>query len=95
MAAQAQRAAAAAIAINNSTAARNRGRPTNIAKTTPIINNTIRANQQSVRPQITGGISLPNNFQYLQVISNIDKHILFFFCLSCSLFAFQYDKYLI
>lgn len=78
MAAQAQRAATAAAlqrqnAANAAALMRNRGRPQTITKTsTPIINN-VRPNQQNIRPQMAGGIVLPNNFQltnagqYIQV----------------------------
>lgn len=79
MAAQAQRAATAAAlqrqnAANATAAMRNRGRPQNIAKTVPIVNN-VRTNQQNIRPQMAGGMVLPNNFQltnagqFIQVIS--------------------------
>lgn len=65
MAAQAQRAAAAVTV-------KNRGRPQNVTKVTPIVNN-VRSNQQNMRPQVNSTISLPNNFQmtnagqYIQV----------------------------
>lgn len=78
MAAQAQRAATAAAlqrqnAANAAALIRNRGRPQNIAKTVPIVNNNIRTNQQNIRPQMAAGMVLPNNFQltnagqYIQV----------------------------
>lgn len=78
MAAQAQRAATAAAlqrqnAANAAALIRNRGRPQNIAKTAPIVNNNVRTNQQNIRPQMAAGMVLPNNFQltnagqYIQV----------------------------
>lgn len=80
MAAQAQRAATAAMqrqtTMNvNVVNKNNRGRPQTITKVMPTANNNIRATQQqTVRPQIPGGVVLPNNFQvsnpgqYIQVI---------------------------
>lgn len=55
---------------------KNRGRPQTITKVMPTTNNNIRAaqQQQAMRPQIPGGVVLPNNFQmsnpgqYIQVI---------------------------
>lgn len=91
MAAQAQRAATAAAlqrqnAANAAALIRNRGRPQNIAKTAPIVNNNVRTNQQNIRPQMAAGMVLPNNFQltnagqYIQVsvmicIFRLDKHV--------------------
>ncbi|XP_055325170.1 uncharacterized protein LOC129579280 isoform X2 [Sitodiplosis mosellana] len=74
MAAQAQRAATAAMqrqtTMNVNAAAvaamnkNNRGRPQTITKVMPTANNNMRAaQQQAVRPQIPGGVVLPNNFQ--------------------------------
>lgn len=85
MAAQAQRAATAAMqrqtTMNvNAVNKNNRGRPQTITKVMPTANNNIRTTQQqqqqqqTVRPQIPGGVVLPNNFQvsnagqYIQVI---------------------------
>lgn len=87
MAAQAQRAATAAMqrqtTMNVNAAAvaaaaamnkNNRGRPQTITKVMPTANNNIRGTQQqAIRPQIPGGVVLPNNFQmsnpgqYIQV----------------------------
>lgn len=64
----------AATAMNVGTV-KNRGRPQTITKVMPTANNNIRAaqQQQALRPQIPGGVVLPNNFQmsnpgqYIQV----------------------------
>lgn len=60
---------------------KNRGRTHTTTKVMPTANNNIRATQQqAVRPQIPGGVVLPNNFQvsnpgqYIQVIT---VHILY------------------
>lgn len=95
MAAQAQRAATAAAlqrqnAANAKALMQNRGRPQTIAKTTPIVNN-IRTNQQNIRPQMAGGMVLPNNFQltnagqYIQVSKRFECIIFpyFFLLFSC------------
>lgn len=81
MAAQAQRAATAAMQrqttmnVHAATAAmnkNNRGRPQTITKVMPTANNNIRGTQQqAVRPQIPGGVILPNNFQ----VSNSGQYI--------------------
>lgn len=81
MAAQAQRAATAAMQrqttmnVGNVGAIKNRGRPQTITKVMPTVNNNARTIQpQAMRPQIPGGVVLPNNFQvpspgqYIQVI---------------------------
>lgn len=86
MAAQAQRAATAAMqrqTTMNVGAVKNRGRPQTISKVLPTVNNNIRATQQqAMRPQIPGGVVLPNNFQvsnpgqYIQVICGpIDRKL--------------------
>lgn len=77
MAAQAQRAANAAAmqrqTVMNAGAVKNRGRPQTITKVMPTANNIRGTQQQSMRPQIPGGVVLPNNFQmsnhgqYIQV----------------------------
>lgn len=80
MAAQAQRAATAAMqrqTTMNVGMVKNRGRPQTITKIMPTVNNNARTiqQQQTIRPQIPGGVVLPNNFQvpnpgqYIQVIS--------------------------
>lgn len=90
MAAQAQRAASGAAALQrqnlaNAALLRNRGRPQQ-----PVMNNTkpipvgsiLRANQPgSIRPQNMAGMILPNNFQlaaagqFIQVSSNCGFYI--------------------
>lgn len=82
MAAQAQRAAtnAAVIqrqAVMNVNAVKNRGRPQTISKVLPTVNNNIRPTpQQPIRPQISGGVVLPNNFQVTNPGQYIQVHIL-------------------
>lgn len=78
MAAQAQRAATAAAIQRqnaaNAAAMKNRGRPQTVSKTMQTTNNNMRPQQQAIRPQVAGGIVLPNNFQmtnpgqFIQVI---------------------------
>lgn len=82
MAAQAQRAATAAALQRQTTMnvaavaaaavpVKNRGRPQNITKVLPTANNNMRTTQQAMRPQISGGVVLPNNFQ----VSNTGQYI--------------------
>lgn len=85
MAAQAQRAASAAALQRqnavNAAMMRGRGRPQTITKTSPV-GTVLRTNQSPInRPQMPGGMVLPNNFQlnnsgqFIQVNINILKLI--------------------
>lgn len=102
MAAQAQRAATAAAlqrqnAANATALMRNRGRPQSIVKTAPIVNN-VRTNQQNIRPQMAGGMVLPNNFQltnagqYIQVRDDSNHFYMFKHTSASSSFLSRFQK---